>query len=71
MENFAYLYILAEENEQQAPSSNIRHRQTPVQGKKQLDTHRSTTVRTAQTVDRVKTALDCDRDSQSYPTFYL
>lgn len=68
MENLAYLYILAEEAEPPAQQSQIA--EMPVPEKKHLWQRRSTPKTVTQAVDSVKT-LDCDRASQSYPTFYL
>jgi len=68
MENLAYLYILAEAAEPPAQQSKIA--ETPVPEKKHLWQRRSTPKTVTQAVDSA-TTLDCDRDHQPYPTFYL
>lgn len=71
MENLAYLYILAEEDEQQEKNHTMHDREQQVPEKAHIATHRLTSIRTTPVVEGSKASLDCDRVYQSYPTLYL
>ncbi|XGV96891.1 MAG: hypothetical protein ACAF41_29725 [Leptolyngbya sp. BL-A-14] len=71
MENLAYLYILAEEDEQRTQNRKAPSREKLFQRKKHPSAHRATLPYDAHAIDADKAVMDCDRAHQSYPTFYL
>ena len=67
MESLAYLYILSEETDQLG--QNQPQLMSPAN--EQPVSSRWTSSIAMQSAETSKACLECDRDSQSYPTFYL
>ncbi len=67
MESLAYLYILAEDADQagQKPPQLV-----PPANEEPVSSHWASGIAT-QPAEPSRACVDCDRDSQSYPTFYL
>ncbi|MBD2075207.1 hypothetical protein H6F86_15145 [Phormidium sp. FACHB-592] len=68
MESLAYLYILAEEAEQ---LDQTQPQLVPLLGNEQPASSDWASSIAMQSAEISRGCLDCDRDSQSYPTFYL